>query len=72
MSAIDLHCHTNASDGAFSPEGVVERAVNYKLTHLAITDHDTVKGIKAAQAAASCRISVTLPVEGRFPVTTCT
>lgn len=63
MSFIDLHCHTNASDGAFSPEGVVERAVNYKLTHLAITDHDTVKGIKAAQDAACGRISIIPGIE---------
>lgn len=63
MSFIDLHCHTNASDGALSPEGVVGRAVNYKLTHLAITDHDTVNGIKAAQAAACGRICVIPGIE---------
>ena len=63
MSFIDLHCHTNASDGALSPEGVVDRAVNYKLTHLAITDHDTVNGIKAAQAAACGRICVIPGIE---------
>ena len=39
---IDLHCHTNISDGALSPEQIVSRAIGYGLSHLAITDHDTV------------------------------
>lgn len=63
MSKIDLHCHTNASDGALSPEAVVQRAIDYKLTHLAITDHDTVRGIAAAQQAAAGRISIVPGIE---------
>ena len=45
MSRIDLHCHTSESfDGVASPEAVVARAVERGLTHLVITDHDTIQG----------------------------
>ena len=40
ISNIDLHCHTTASDGAYSPEQVVARAYSRGLNLLAITDHD--------------------------------
>ena len=44
--ASDLHTHTNFSDGSFSPEELVEEAKKIGLTYLAITDHDTVEGVK--------------------------
>ncbi|MBD3210205.1 PHP domain-containing protein [Candidatus Micrarchaeota archaeon] len=40
---IDLHIHTNASDGVYSLEEIVEKAENAGLSAIAITDHDTVK-----------------------------
>ena len=46
---IDLHAHTNCSDGTLTPQELVERAVNFQLNVLAITDHDTVAGLAAAQ-----------------------
>ncbi|HIV14622.1 MAG TPA: PHP domain-containing protein [Candidatus Avisuccinivibrio pullicola] len=51
-STIDLHTHTTASDGAFTPEALVERARSKGITHLAITDHDTTLGIARAMARA--------------------
>ena len=45
---IDLHIHTNVSDGEFSPEEVVDIAVKKGLKAIAITDHDTTMGIPAA------------------------
>ena len=45
---IDLHIHTTASDGTLSPADVVARAVKLDLKAIAITDHDTVAGSKAA------------------------
>lgn len=41
----DLHCHSNASDGALPPAEVVAVAVQRGLRVLALTDHDTVAGI---------------------------
>ena len=49
---IDLHIHTQLSDGSFSPEEVVECAVKNKLAAIGITDHDSLEGIGPASAAA--------------------
>jgi len=49
---IDLHLHTTASDGTFSPTQVVKIALELKLKAIAITDHDTVGGIQEALKAA--------------------
>lgn len=46
---IDLHCHTHCSDGSLSPQTLIDRAVNYQIDVLAITDHDTVEGFNIAQ-----------------------
>lgn len=57
--AADLHCHTIASDGSASPEEVVLMAKKRGLSAIAITDHDTFSGIRAAErAGAECGIKV--------------
>ena len=38
---IDLHIHTNLSDGAFSPKEIIELARNNNLSVIAIADHDS-------------------------------
>lgn len=50
---IDLHMHSTASDGALSPEALVALCRQRGLTHMALTDHDTVAGIAEASAAAA-------------------
>ncbi len=52
MPLVDLHVHTSASDGRYSPAEVVARAVKAGISCLAITDHDTVDGIAPALEAA--------------------
>ena len=52
---IDLHVHTNYSDGTFSPEEVSRYALEMKLTAIAITDHDCVDGILPAMEEAKAR-----------------
>jgi predicted metal-dependent phosphoesterase TrpH len=47
---IDLHSHTTASDGRFTPAKLIERAHEFDIRVLAITDHDTIDGIVPAQA----------------------
>lgn len=42
----DLHTHTIFSDGTYSPEELVAMAKNIGLSYFAITDHDTVDGVK--------------------------
>ena len=48
QASIDLHIHTTASDGTFTPEQVVSHAHQLNLKAIAITDHDTVVGSKEA------------------------
>lgn len=47
---VDLHCHTTASDGVLSPSALCGRAIERGVDLLAITDHDTVAGFRAAAA----------------------
>ena len=48
----DLHCHSYFSDGDLSPAALVSLAQEREITHLALTDHDTVAGLEAAQITA--------------------
>jgi predicted metal-dependent phosphoesterase TrpH len=49
---VDLHCHTAASfDGKVDPARFLELARDRGLTHVAITDHETLDGALAAHAA---------------------
>jgi predicted metal-dependent phosphoesterase TrpH len=48
---IDLHSHSNASDGTEEPAEVVRRARSAGVDVLALTDHDTVAGLAAAAEA---------------------
>ena len=44
---VDLHCHTDASDGVLTPLDLLSRARANSVDLLAITDHDTVKGLQS-------------------------
>lgn len=48
----DLHCHSTASDGLLAPEAVVRRAQGNGVTMLALTDHDDLDGLAAAEKTA--------------------
>lgn len=65
---IDLHVHSNNSDGAYPPEEVVRIAREAGLDVIALTDHDSTAGVSLAQRAgealgvtviAGCEISAT-------------
>ena len=47
----DLHTHSTASDGQYSPEKLVHRAKERGLEALALTDHDTLGGLDEAALA---------------------
>ncbi len=49
---IDLHVHSSASDGTFSPSALLAEAKKAGLYAMALTDHDTMDGIPEAAAAA--------------------
>jgi predicted metal-dependent phosphoesterase TrpH len=61
MLNIDLHCHSDVSDGMLSPADVVARAVANGVHVLALTDHDDVAGLPAAQAAADAARLTLIP-----------
>lgn len=64
MKYIDLHVHSNASDGSFSPSEVVQLAKEAGMTAIALTDHDTVSGVaEAIDAAADSDLQVVPGVE---------
>lgn len=48
---IDLHIHSNASDGSYSPSEIVQMSHRLGLKAIAITDHDTIDGSRAALKA---------------------
>jgi predicted metal-dependent phosphoesterase TrpH len=50
--SIDLHTHSNCSDGALTPADLVQRAAAAGVDVLALTDHDTTAGIDDALRAA--------------------
>ncbi len=49
---IDLHAHTNASDGSLTPRELVSLAKKVGLSALAITDHETFAGFEAVRSVA--------------------
>lgn len=49
---IDLHCHSNVSDGMLAPAVLVARAAEQGVTALALTDHDDVAGLVEARTTA--------------------
>ena len=61
---IDLHSHTNESDGTCSPAQLIEEAVRAGVSTLGITDHDTFKGYdQARQHAAAAGVELVCGIE---------
>jgi len=48
----DFHTHSDKSDGVFSPSEVVGKASEAGIKQLALTDHNTIRGLSEAQSAA--------------------
>jgi len=70
MQLIDLHVHSNASDGTYAPAEVVRLAKEGGLRALALTDHDTIDGLAEAVAAApryGVEVIPGVEVSARFP-----
>ena len=53
MPNVDLHCHSNVSDGVLTPAELAARAQRNGVDIWALTDHDELDGIGAARAAAA-------------------
>lgn len=60
----DLHIHTDYSDGTCTPEQIVHMAARAKLSMIALSDHDTVSGVREAMACGEqCGVKVIPSVE---------
>ena len=51
---VDLHVHSTCSDGTFTPEELVDYAIQKGLTAFALTDHDTVNGLDRSDMRMGC------------------
>lgn len=60
---IDLHTHSNESDGTDRPAELVESAIESGITHLALTDHDSISGWQEALTQADDRLALVLGAE---------
>ncbi len=58
---VDLHIHTSYSDGVFSPEKIVDTAIDAGLGAIAITDHDNVLSYDLAQEYAKDKAIEIIP-----------
>jgi len=52
---VDLHTHSNASDGDLSPDMLIKEAAQCGLSAIALTDHDTINGLEIARNEARKR-----------------
>ena len=52
MSQVDLHVHSNASDGKYKPAEIIAKAAEIGLKIISLTDHDSIEGIIPAIEAA--------------------
>ncbi len=58
---IDLHIHSNYSDGTLSPSEIIKKAERLSLKAVAITDHDTASGLNEAFNAVKNKKVVFIP-----------
>lgn len=63
MKYIDLHVHSNVSDGTLTPSELVDEAIKNNLSAFALTDHDTTKGVSEALEAAKKATLKGTPIE---------
>jgi len=69
-AGVDLHIHSNASDGTFSPQDIIHQAVDSGLKAIAITDHDTINGAKEllnAPIPSTLKIITGVEISATFP-----
>ncbi len=53
MAIVDLHMHSNVSDGLNTPGELIQLAHRYHLSAIGLTDHDTIAGLPEAELAAN-------------------
>jgi len=67
---VDLHTHSSASDGGYSPDQLIREAAKRGLSAIALTDHDTLNGLKTAEneaKAAGIRFIAGIEINIQWP-----
>ncbi len=59
----DLHLHTIYSDGEYTPDSIVQKALAENFRAIAITDHDTVEGIEHVVQSAKANLEIIPGIE---------
>lgn len=67
MDIVDLHTHSNRSDGSYTPCQLVDYAMEKGLSAFALTDHDTIDGLDEAMNYARCLKEQGLPAPEVIP-----
>lgn len=60
---IDMHLHTNFSDGELSPDELIDKAISSNVSIMSITDHDTIDGLKSINRDYSKKIEIINGIE---------
>lgn len=60
---IDMHMHTNYSDGELNPDELIEKAISNNVKIMSITDHDTIEGLKNINKDYSDRVEIVNGIE---------
>ena len=55
---LDLHMHSTSSDGTYTPQELIELGERSLITHMALTDHDTVEGVREFRSAKSDVVAI--------------
>ncbi len=58
---VDFHCHSDVSDGYFSPEALAHKLADAGVRYAALTDHDSIAGLSRFARVASLRGMVSIP-----------
>ncbi len=67
---IDLHTHTTASDGSFTPDELIKAAVKKDLKILSITDHDTIDALgEIEKIPQNLKFITGVEISAEFPKT---
>ncbi|MDY6914866.1 MAG: PHP domain-containing protein, partial [Candidatus Cloacimonadota bacterium] len=67
---IDLHTHTIASDGSYTPSGLIQAAIDDQISLLSITDHDTLDAYDQLEEIPSeLRLIPGVEISAEYPST---
>ncbi len=55
---LDLHMHSTSSDGSYTPLELIKLGEKSSVTHMALTDHDTIEGVREFRSVESDIVAI--------------